>query len=82
MLNGARGVGVSGALSPDRSDAGPRAEFSRVSTSRAGFRCAYCGRGKPENVKLHIDYIVPVARGGTTELENFVTACARCNVGK
>jgi hypothetical protein len=49
---------------------------------RDGFRCAYCGRGEPENVKLHIDHIVPVARGGRTELENLVTACATCNVGK
>jgi hypothetical protein len=49
---------------------------------RDGFRCAYCGRGEPEGVKLHIDHIVPVARGGKTELENLVTACATCNIGK
>ena len=49
---------------------------------RDGFRCAYCGRGEPESVKLHIDHIVPVARGGRTELENLVTACATCNIGK
>lgn len=49
---------------------------------RDGFRCAYCGRGEPEGVKLHIDHIVPVARGGRTELENLVTACATCNIGK
>lgn len=49
---------------------------------RDGFRCAYCGRGEPEGVQLHIDHIVPVARGGRTELENLVTACATCNVGK
>ena len=49
---------------------------------RDGFRCAYCGRGEPESVKLHIDHIVPVARGGRTELENLVTACATCNLGK
>ena len=49
---------------------------------RDGFRCAYCGRGEPEGVKLHIDHIVPVARAGKTELENLVTACATCNIGK
>ena len=49
---------------------------------RDGFRCAYCGRGEPEGVKLHIDHIDPVARGGRTELENLVTACATCNIGK
>jgi hypothetical protein len=49
---------------------------------RDGFRCAYCGQGEPEGVQLHIDHIVPVARGGRTELENLVTACATCNIGK
>ena len=49
---------------------------------RDGFRCAYCGRGEAEGVKLHLDHIVPVARGGRTELENLVTACVTCNVGK
>ena len=49
---------------------------------RDGFRCAYCGRGEGEGVKLHIDHLVPVARGGLTELENLVTACATCNIGK
>ena len=49
---------------------------------RDGFRCAYCGRGEPEGVQLHIDHLVPVARGGKTELDNLVTACATCNIGK
>lgn len=49
---------------------------------RDGFRCAYCGRGEPEGVRLHIDHIVPVARGGRNDLDNLVTACADCNLGK
>ncbi len=49
---------------------------------RDGFRCAYCGRGERERVALHLDHIVPVARGGKTELDNLVTACETCNVGK
>ncbi len=49
---------------------------------RDGFRCAYCGRGEAEGVKLHLDHTVPVARGGRTELKNLVTACATCNIGK
>ncbi len=49
---------------------------------RDGFRCAYCGRGEREGVKLHLDHVVPVARGGKTEIDNLVTACATCNVGK
>lgn len=50
--------------------------------NRDGFRCAYCGRGKNEGVQLHIDHLVPVARGGKNELDNLVTACASCNLGK
>ncbi len=49
---------------------------------RDGFRCAYCGRGESDGAKLHLDHIVPVARGGKTEIGNLVTACAECNIGK
>lgn len=49
---------------------------------RDGFRCAYCGRGESDGAKLHIDHLIPVARGGPTELDNLVTACADCNLGK
>ena len=49
--------------------------------TRDGYRCTYCGAPAPE-VRLHVDHIVPVAAGGTDELENLVTACADCNQGK
>ncbi len=49
---------------------------------RDGFRCAYCGRGQEDGVQLHIDHLVPVAGGGRNELDNLVTACASCNLGK
>lgn len=49
---------------------------------RDGFRCAYCGRGETDGVRLHIDHLVPVARGGATTLDNLVTACQECNLGK
>jgi 5-methylcytosine-specific restriction endonuclease McrA len=47
---------------------------------RDGFRCIYCGQSSIEDgVKLHIDHIKPVSKGGTSKLENLVTACAGCN---
>lgn len=49
---------------------------------RDGFRCAYCGRGETERVRLHIDHLIPVAHGGKNELDNLVTACQDCNLGK
>lgn len=48
---------------------------------RDGWACQYCGAESPA-VKLHVDHITPVASGGTNELENLITACASCNLGK
>lgn len=48
---------------------------------RDGFACRYCGR-KPPEVELHIDHVIAVANGGSTDDANLVTACADCNLGK
>lgn len=48
---------------------------------RDGFSCRYCGRRPPE-VVLEIDHVVAVANGGGDELENLVSACQDCNLGK
>lgn len=48
---------------------------------RDGFCCVYCG-AHPPAVILHIDHIHPVAEGGTNDLDNLITACAPCNLGK
>jgi hypothetical protein len=48
---------------------------------RDAFTCAYCGRTPPD-VLLHIDHIVPLAAGGTDALDNLITACSDCNLGK
>lgn len=48
---------------------------------RDGFRCRYCGNG-PEDVRLHVDHVHPKSKGGSDELDNLVTACSDCNVGK
>lgn len=45
------------------------------------FRCQYCG-ATPPNVILHVDHINPVAEGGENNIDNLVTACAPCNLGK
>lgn len=49
--------------------------------ARDEYTCRYCGRKAPD-VVLHVDHIVPVARGGTNEPANLVTACRDCNEGK
>lgn len=49
---------------------------------RDHFRCVLCGRTAQEGVKLHVDHIVPVAKGGLTVPENLRTLCDSCNLGK
>jgi hypothetical protein len=49
---------------------------------RDGFRCVLCGRTANDGVKLHVDHILPVAKGGKTEKNNLRTLCEFCNLGK
>jgi hypothetical protein len=49
--------------------------------SRDLFTCQYCGRSAPA-VKLHVDHILAVVRGGTNDPNNLITACVECNIGK
>lgn len=51
---------------------------------RDGFKCRICGKS-PANapeITLHIDHIIPCAKGGTAEMENLQTLCSKCNLGK
>lgn len=41
-------------------------------------RCFYCGKGLSFR-KATLDHVIPVIRGGKTELENLVLACSICN---
>lgn len=45
------------------------------------FACQYCG-STPPKVILHVDHIVAVANGGKNDLDNLVTSCDSCNLGK
>lgn len=48
---------------------------------RDGFKCQYCGAHPPQ-VLLHVDHILAVANGGSNHMDNLVTACQPCNLGK
>lgn len=52
--------------------------------SRDNFRCCICGASpaKDPSVELHIDHIIPWAKGGETAIENLQTLCSKCNYGK
>ena len=48
---------------------------------RDNFTCQYCGR-YGRGVKLEIDHIIPVSKGGATDIRNLITACRECNRAK
>ena len=47
---------------------------------RDNFACVYCGRNSFEDkVKLHVDHLIPRAKGGSNKINNLVTSCQSCN---
>jgi len=49
---------------------------------RDNFRCVLCGATSEDGAKLHVDHIIPVSKGGKTEISNLRTLCSTCNLGK
>lgn len=49
---------------------------------RDNFHCVLCGRSAEDGVKLHVDHIIPISRGGKTTIDNLRTLCSDCNMGK
>lgn len=52
--------------------------------ARDRFRCQACGNSPATDpaCKLHVDHVVPFARGGRTTAGNLRALCAACNIGK
>jgi hypothetical protein len=48
---------------------------------RDQFTCQYCG-ATPPKVILQVDHIEPVAKGGGNSMDNLITSCQPCNLGK
>jgi hypothetical protein len=49
---------------------------------RDAYKCRLCGMNQNDGVRLQVDHIVPVAKGGRTEERNLWTLCQPCNSGK
>lgn len=49
---------------------------------RDNYMCQVCGSTVQDGVKLHVDHIIPVSKGGLTVKSNLRTLCDRCNLGK
>lgn len=48
---------------------------------RDNFTCQYCG-AHGDGVVLEVDHIIPISKGGTSDMGNLITACFDCNRGK
>lgn len=49
---------------------------------RDGYRCQMCGAKKSDDTQLTIDHIIPLAAGGSNDIDNLQTLCRRCNENK
>lgn len=87
---GSRGARLPRRVRPQRTK--PRARVSRdiswrlraTVLIRDNCLCRMCGASpaKDPAVTLHVDHILPWAKGGKTELANLQTLCSICNIGK
>lgn len=48
---------------------------------RDDFRCQYCGASH-KTKQLEVDHIIPISKGGYSNLDNLTTSCVDCNQGK
>lgn len=49
---------------------------------RDDLRCVKCGRSREDGVKLNVNHIKPVSRGGKSEMSGLQTLNEGCNCGK
>ena len=56
-------------------------ELRKAVFERDNYTCQYCGCSGSD-VCLEIDHIIPVSRGGNSDIRNLVTACEHCNRSK
>jgi 5-methylcytosine-specific restriction endonuclease McrA len=55
-------------------------KFSRPNVYlRDNYTCQYCGRNDYPIKDLTYDHVKPRSKGGTTDWDNIVTCCRRCN---
>ena len=52
--------------------------------NRDRFRCVICGASPATTAgcELHVDHIIPLAKGGENVLSNLRALCSQCNLGK
>ena len=56
-----------------------RPTIRRQVAEQAGHRCCYCRSPEIVGIPMVVDHIIPLAAGGTSDIENLCLACYRCN---
>ena len=48
------------------------------------YTCQSCGyqNGNGKDIPLHVDHIIPIKYGGTSNLDNLQVLCQKCNLSK
>jgi hypothetical protein len=60
-----------------------RRERERYVETRAARRCEYCGMHQSlQGATFHVEHVVPLSRGGHSQLDNLAWACPSCNLHK
>ena len=49
---------------------------------RDNFTCQYCGRTPQDGAKLCVDHIIPFKTTKKDDINNLITSCFECNIGK
>lgn len=58
------------------------ASLRRNIMERDFYTCQNCGKYMPDEVGLHIDHIIPIAKGGKSIPSNLRVLCSKCNGSK
>ena len=67
--------------SVNRKNISPKLRYSVF--ERDGFICKYCGRSpQTHECVLQADHIISVKNGSTNDIDNLITSCWDCNIGK
>lgn len=53
----------------------------RVLCQKYNYRCLCCGKHEPD-IKLTIDHVIPIVRGGINTIDNIQPLCGECNSSK
>lgn len=48
---------------------------------RDGYHCVYCDEDLT-NGEIHLDHVIPEAKGGPTTIDNLQVTCRKCNTAK